>query len=252
MPRLDSHNPQVSARRGNAQFLVGPAHPGGESSVFLGKEPPDSAVEPVDLAGSRDEDRRQHDLRHPMRVTRRVDQSQGDTPRTTPQQPTIDTEVLAQQLEVGDQMGGGVVSHAGGRVGGVGCAAPAPALIEERDPVPTVRVLPRAHTFVAAPTGPAVQHHHGFAVRVSATLPIDPAPFTDLEQSARVRFGHPRTRCVVASEAVSAAMGVATSWAARSAVSTRACRTRLPSRSHSALFARFRTDAAAIQISPRK
>ena len=158
---------------------VGLGDTGPEPLPFLGEEARDAPVEPVDLRASRGGDAGEHDLRHSVRVPLGVGESQRRPPGPPGQQPAVDTEVLAQQLHIREQMLGGVGAHVRGRVTRVRGAAPAPTLIEQHGPV-AVRI-DSAHPRRAPRSRPAVDHQCRLALRVAANLPVHQVPIADVE-----------------------------------------------------------------------
>ena len=66
-------------------------------------------VEPVDLALAQQEDAAQHQLGHALGVRLRVGERERAAPRAAEHLPALDAEVLAQPLDVGDEVPGGVV-----------------------------------------------------------------------------------------------------------------------------------------------
>ena len=83
--------------------------------------------------------------------------------------------MLAQALDVGDQIPGGVVGEVGMRRG-----APAAALVEQDDPV-LFRVVELAHLRAAAAARAAMQQDHGLSVRIAALLVIQRVAVVDGE-----------------------------------------------------------------------
>ena len=77
-------------------------------------------------------------------------------------------QLLADALDVGDEVPGGVVLDAGVR------ARPAAAALVEQDHPVVRRVEEPPHPRRAAAARPAVQHHHRRAVGPAALLDIDP------------------------------------------------------------------------------
>ncbi|MNH35350.1 hypothetical protein D3C79_960240 [compost metagenome] len=84
----------------------------------------------------------------------RVGQRQGRTPGATKQHPFFDAQMLANPLEVGDQVPGGVVFQAG-----VGGRATTTALVEGDDAIKIwIEVAPTLG--ITTGTGAAVDEHH--------------------------------------------------------------------------------------------
>jgi hypothetical protein len=121
----------------------------------------------VQLARPEQEDAAQHQLAHHFRVTLRVGERQRAAPRAAEHLPAADREVLAQRLDVRDQVPRGVVDEAGVRR-----ALAAAALIEQHDAMP--RRIPEAAVHAArAATRPTMQKQHGLAVRVAVLLVVN-------------------------------------------------------------------------------
>src|SRR5690606_12417958 len=118
------------------------------------------------------------------RVRLRVRQGERAAPGPAEHLPGGDAEVLAEQLDVGHEMPGGVEPHVDVGVAGVRCTATASALVEEDDPV-HLRIEELPVPCRGAAAGPAVQELDGLAVGVSAMLPVDAVSIA-VEQVARL------------------------------------------------------------------
>jgi hypothetical protein len=101
-------------------------------------------------------------------------------PRSTEDEPALDLEVLAQPLDVRDQVRGGVVRQVDAGRAGMWRASPAVALVQERDPV-DARVEQLAVPRRAARPRPAVQDDRRLALGVATELPVDAIAATDIE-----------------------------------------------------------------------
>jgi hypothetical protein len=111
--------------------------------------------------------------------------------------------VLAQPLDVSDQVMGRVGRQVSAEVAGVRRAVAAAALIELDEPIAGRIELPPS-AGPAAAARPAVQRHRGLAVRISGGLPVDTLPIADLEHTRGKRLDwrvwrdvhadHPTTR----------------------------------------------------------
>lgn len=138
-------------------------------------------VEPFQLPATQHEDAAQHQFGHALRMGFRVRQRQGRPPAAAEHLPALHLQVLAQFLDVGHQVPGGVVHQVGMRGG-----TPGTALVEQDDPV-LGRVVELAHFFTAAATGATVQHHHRLAVGVAALFEIQRVAIVDLQRADVVR-----------------------------------------------------------------
>ena len=138
-------------------------------------------VEPLQLPAAQHEDAAQHQLGHPLRVGLRIGQRQGGAPAAAEHLPAVDAEVLAQFLDVGHQVPGGVVHQIGMRRG-----AARAALVEQHDAV-FGRVVELAHLVGAAAAGAAVQHDHRLAAGVAALFVVQHVAVIDLERAGVVR-----------------------------------------------------------------
>lgn len=87
-----------------------------EAFPSLGEEARYAALQPVDLGPASGGDAVEDDPGDTAGVLLGIGQNQGRPPGAAEQQPTVNAEVLAQVLEVPDQMRSRVVAHVGGRV----------------------------------------------------------------------------------------------------------------------------------------
>ena len=144
-------------------------------------------VEPLQLVASQGEDAAQDDLAHGIRVALGVGQRERRAPRAAEDLPLLDAEVAPQQLDVGDQVPGGVEAQVGVGRAHVGRGLPAAALVEQHDPV-LLRVeeppVPRG----GARTGTPVQEHDRLAVGVAGLLPVDALPVAGQQVPGLVRL----------------------------------------------------------------
>ena len=137
-------------------------------------------IEPFELGASEREDAPEHKLRHALRMRLRVSQRQRRAPGAPEHLPALDAEMLAQALDVVDQMPSRVLFERRVRR-----RASAATLIEEHDPVAR-RIVVAAHDRVGAAAGPAVQKHGGFSGLAAAFLVIELVQGRDLEPSGAV------------------------------------------------------------------
>jgi len=170
-------------------------HAGTEARPLLGEEPARLVGEPVDIRGAGHRDRGEDHLGHAIGMALSVGKAEGDAPGRAPHEPAVHAEVLAQPLDVRDQVVRGVRREVGRKVACVRRAAPAPALVELDDAVGGgIEVAPPARP--AAAPGPAVEGDSRLAVGVAGRLPVDPVPIADVEHARlvrldlRVRFPH--------------------------------------------------------------
>ncbi|MNL64407.1 hypothetical protein D3C87_1886180 [compost metagenome] len=91
---------------------------------------------------------------HALRMGLRVGQGQGRTPGATEQHPFFNAQVLADALEVGDQIPGGVVFQAR-----VGRGSTATTLVESDNAIQVWIEVPTALGITTGP-GAAVNEHH--------------------------------------------------------------------------------------------
>lgn len=126
-----------------------------------------SLVEPLDFLRTAEEDPTQDQAMHPLWMGLGVGQGQGRAPGTAEQHPFFDAQVLADALQVFDQIPGGVVFQAG-----VGGGATATALVEGDDTV-KVRIEVATTLRVAASTRATVNEHHWQTFRGTAFIDIE-------------------------------------------------------------------------------
>ncbi|MNM43325.1 hypothetical protein D3C81_542050 [compost metagenome] len=138
-------------------------------------------VEPFQFPAAQHEDAAQHQFGHALRMALRIGQRQGRAPAAAEHLPAIDLQVLAQFLDVGNEVPGGVVHQIGVRGGTTGAA-----LVEQDDAV-LGRVVELAHLVAAAAARPTMQHHHRLAVRVAALFEVQRVAVVDLQGADVVR-----------------------------------------------------------------
>ena len=167
---------------GQVAVPVGRRDPVAEAGPLLGEQPPHLAGDPVDLVAAGGGHRDQDHLGHPLGVPLGIGQAQGGAPGAAEHQPPLDPEVAAELLDVAQQVVGGVDRQVGGRVAGVGAAAPAAPLVEQDHPV-GVGVEDPPHPRRAARPRAAVEHHRRLALGVAAHLPVDELAVADLQHA---------------------------------------------------------------------
>src|SRR5690606_9149324 len=129
-------------------------------------------IEPVNLAVAERENAAQHELGHAFRVGLRVGKGERGPPGAAKYLPAVNAEVLAQPLDVCDEVPRRVRGEIRLGIARVREAAPAAALVEQHDPV-SRRIKESPMLGVYTPAGPAVQEHDGLAVGTAALLPED-------------------------------------------------------------------------------
>ena len=135
---------------------------GPEPLPCLREIPADTVVQPVDLRPACRADRHQHHFRHPIRMLLRVRERERRAPAVAEHEPPLDTEVLAELLDVTDEVRRRVRCEIGGRLARVRGAATRSALVEQDDPVPArVEEPPVGRCATAARS--AVQHDRRLA-----------------------------------------------------------------------------------------
>ena len=113
----------------------------------------------------------QQQAEHPLGPGQGVVQGQGAAPGGAGDQPALHPEVLAQQFQVLQQVGGGVVLEPVPGITHQGCAAAGAALLQRDQPVALgVEVAPVARTQRCA--GSAMEVEGRNAVGVAALLPV--------------------------------------------------------------------------------
>ncbi len=139
-------------------------------------------VQPADFGVSQQKDAAQDDLGDAFRMGLRIGESQRAAPGSAEYQPALDAQMLAQPLDVRDQVPGGVLDQAGARP-----AAAAAALIEHHDAIVLrIEELPRA--LVGARARAAVQKHGGFAGGIAAFLVVDFMDVRNAQVTVAERF----------------------------------------------------------------
>jgi hypothetical protein len=127
----------------------------------------------------------QDHLPDPIGVRFGVGQGQGAAPRSAEDQPTVDVQVFAKQLDVRDEVLGSVAGQIDVGLACVRRAPSAAALIEQhdaiRDRIEQPAVPPRASRPRAT-----VDHNRRLAARVAARLPVHSVAVTDLQHSVLV------------------------------------------------------------------
>ena len=112
---------------------------------------------PIELLAASGGDAEQDDLGDAMWISLRIRERQRAAPRAAQHQPSIDVEMLAQPLDIRDEVGGGVAREVGIRGARRRRAAPAIALIEQHDAIGG-RIEQPAMPWRASRAGTAVQH----------------------------------------------------------------------------------------------
>ena len=141
-----------------------------------------AAQEPVELRWPREKDPAQHQSQAAIRVRFGVGERQRRAPRAAEDRPPFDPQVLAQPLEIGDEVRRAVVLKLGGRHG-----TPGAALIEQ-DHAPESGVEKAAVVRQAAAARPAVQEHDRHTLRIAACLPVELVQTANGEHAVRVRL----------------------------------------------------------------
>ena len=135
-------------------------------------------VEPADLAPSQREDAADDEFRHPLRMGFGIGQRQRRSPGATHHLPALDFQVLAEHLHVGDQVPCGVLCQLRMRR-----RLAAAALVEQDDAIGR-RIMCLAQEGRDAAARPAMQHHGGLALRVSAFLEMEFMEWRDTQPAA--------------------------------------------------------------------
>jgi hypothetical protein len=136
-----------------------------ELAPRLGKHARHPVQEPVDLGRRREEDAAQHEAQHALGVRLRVQQRERRPPRAAEQKPALDAKMLAQPLDVVDQVRGRVVGDLRGRRRAAGTA-----LVVEDDP-PERRIVVAADGAAGCRRRAAVHEEQRHAGGVAALLP---------------------------------------------------------------------------------
>jgi hypothetical protein len=152
-----------------------------ESAPRFGKYARHAVHEPVDLRSRREEHAAQHETEHAIRMRLRVQEREGRPPRAAEQQPLVDSEMLAQPLDVVDQMRGRVVTKLGDRRRAAGAA-----LIVEHD-APERRIVEPAVVRQAAAAGTAVDEQQRHAGGVAAFLPVHRVQAVERQHARQAR-----------------------------------------------------------------
>ena len=139
-------------------------------------------VEPEELAPAEEEDAAQHERLAAIRVRFGVGQRQGAAPAAAEHDPPIDAEVLAQLLDVRDEIPGRVLPELR-----EGRALAAAALVVQHD-APLLRIEVAVVDRVDAAARPAVQEDERLAARVAALLEVDRVQLRDLRDPRAVRL----------------------------------------------------------------
>ena len=132
-------------------------------------------IEPRDLAPAQQEDAAQHELGDTLGMLLGVGQGQRAAPAATEHLPALELQMLAELLDVGDQIPRRVLRDLGVRR-----ALTAAALIEDHDAVAR-RIEEPAHRGTLAAAGSAMQEHDRFAIRSPRLLIRDLVQRRDLE-----------------------------------------------------------------------
>ena len=124
------------------------------------------------------------DLAHLSWTLLGIGERQRRAPRAAPHEPTIDTDVVAQPFDVGDEVGSGVRRQVRGRLRSMRRAAATLALIELHDEV-TLGIEQSPGVGRHAAAGTTVQDQRRLARRVARRLPVDLMAVTDIEHAGR-------------------------------------------------------------------
>ena len=120
-----------------------------------------------------------------------IGERQRRAPGAAEHQPFVEAAHLAQPLDVGDQMPGGV-----GVERGVGRRLSAAALVEQDDVV-ELRVEQPPVLWRDAAAGAAMQEHRRLGALGAGALPIDLVAVADIEHAGRVRLRSRDRGCAV-------------------------------------------------------
>jgi len=137
-------------------------------------------IEPLQLPAPQHEDAAQHQLGHPLGMRLRIGQRQRGAPGTAEHLPAFQCQMLAQALDVRNQVPSGVVDEFRMRRG-----ASATALVEQHDAI-GIRVEEAPALGIATAARPAMQEHHRLAVRIAALLVVQRMQRRDLQEAAVV------------------------------------------------------------------
>src|SRR5215470_20381105 len=139
-------------------------------------------VEPVNLFRAAQKDTAQDERANSLWVSLRVSQSESASPRTAKDHPLFNAKMLAQPLDVRDQMPGCVFFQ-----GSMWSAIACPSLIEQYNSI-GCRVEESAIVCDQSAAGAAVKKDNGLAVRVPALLVINVMGFGYLQHPMLVRL----------------------------------------------------------------
>ena len=172
-------------------------HDVAERLPFAREDATHRAGDPLDLASGGRHDADEDHLGHAVWVRLGVGEAERRSPRPSPDEPSVDAEVLPESLDVIDEMCGRVRREVDDRLSGVRSAPAAAALIEEHDPIAIgVEPAPKARRRTASRA--AVQDDRGLAVGVAGDAPREPVSVSDVEHAPVVRLaereGHGRDR----------------------------------------------------------
>ena len=139
---------------------------GCEGGVGVGKDAGQAVQEPVELGGAAEKDAAQDEAGDAVGMGLGVGEGEGGAPGAAEKKEALDAQMFAQGLDVGDQVGGGVVVQAAERARPAGAA-----LVEDHD-APEGRIEEAAVDGAGAGAGAAVEEQDGAALRVADLLPI--------------------------------------------------------------------------------
>src|SRR4029079_7066800 len=151
-----------------------------EASPLGGEDPSSVHRERVDVSRSSRVERTEHERTHAIRVTFGVGGTEHRSPRQTEHDPSIDAEVLAQLLDVGDVMVHVDRRPVDVRLGRVWRTAAGGSLIEQHGAM-SLRIEVGACTGREARTRPTVQVDDRSAVFVADLLVVQGVAITDVE-----------------------------------------------------------------------
>ena len=162
-------------------------HSGGKGVPLPWEHAPHVAGDPLGLEAPPSGHRREHHGGHPVGVPLGVSERQGHTPRDAGDDPPLDAQMVAQQLDVPHQMVGGV----GGQVGGGAVREwPRPAtaaLVEQHRPV-LARIEETSIARRATGSRTAVQPHDRCPRWIANGLPVELVSITNGKQPRVVRL----------------------------------------------------------------
>ena len=137
-------------------------------------------IEPVELAPAQQEDAAQDERRAAIRVRLGVGKRQGAAPAPAEHDPPVDAEMLAQLLDVGDEIPGRVLPKLRERR-----ALAAAALVVQHD-APLLRIEVAVVDGLDAAARAAVQEDERLAVRVAVLLVVDRVQLRDVQVARAV------------------------------------------------------------------